>query len=157
MKEYEYSLEVKDLAPFIEYCKTNDFTLIETSQQTRTIYRNPNKTMARITVNNINGTIKKELDFKEDNWVEGAILKELRETMPLEFTDDLAVASILDFLNYKKGNTLIRIRHTYTKGNVKFELDEYTKPRVTAVVAIEGEKTAVDKIYTEIKETILNK
>ena len=146
MKEYEYSLEVKDLAPFIEYCKTNDFTLIETSQQTRTIYRNPNKTMARITVNNINGTIKKELDFKE-----------VRETMPLEFTDDLAVASILDFLNYKKGNTLIRIRHTYTKGNVKFELDEYTEPRVTAVVAIEGEKTAVDKIYTEIKETILNK
>ena len=44
----------------------------------------------------------------------------------------------------------------YKKGNVTFEIDEYFEPEVMYVIAIEGEKTAVDEIYKIISETINN-
>ena len=66
MKEYEYSIKVNDLKKYITFCKDNGFKLIEKTHQIRTIYRNSNKTIARITVNEKNRKITKELDFKED-------------------------------------------------------------------------------------------
>ena len=50
MKEYEYSFEVKNLTPFINYCEENNYNLTNKNKQSRTIYRNANKTMARITI-----------------------------------------------------------------------------------------------------------
>lgn len=151
-KEYEYSFKVSSLEPFFEYCQKNEFIFKDKFQQTRTIYRNENKTMARITINENSKGIIKELDFKEDNWVAGAIVKELRESLHLKFESDESVFSILEFLKYKKDNTLIRNRYIYEKQDVKFEFDEYEQPERTLVVAIEGTKDVVDKIYNEVKD-----
>ena len=109
-KEYEYTFQVKDLKPYFNFCENNGFKLKSKFKQTRTIYRNPNKTMARITINQENDGKKKFLDFKEDNLVKGAVLKELNESLPIEFTDDNAVNSILEFLGYTKDNTMERTR-----------------------------------------------
>lgn len=151
-KEYEYSFKVASLEPFFEYCQKNEFIFKDKFQQTRTIYRNENKTMARITINENSKCIIKELDFKEDNWVADAVVKELRESLPLEFKSDESVLSILEFLKYKKDNTMVRNRYVYKKQDVKFELDEYIQPKQSLIVAIEGVKDIVDKIYNEVKD-----
>lgn len=39
----------------------------------------------------------------------------------------------------------------YKKNNVTFEIDDYSKPEMK-VVAIEGKKDEVDKIYSEIQD-----
>lgn len=153
MKEYEYSFEVKSLQPYIIYCQNNKYTMKDRNEQVRVIYRNTNKTMARITINkNLNKTVK-TLDFKDD-LLTNDVLIERRESKELNFFDDDAVYSILEFLNYKKDNTLIRTRTVYEKDGVKFELDDYQKPKKTFVVAVEGEKEKVDKIYEDIKNLI---
>ena len=155
MTEYEYSFKVKEIDPYIEYCKNNGYEFIEETNQSRTLYRNTNKTMARITIKEKNNIVKKLLDFKDDN-ITDDILIERRESKSIEFTDDDAVESILDFLNYKKDNTLIRKRYVYKKGNVKFEIDDYEYPEKSYVVAIEGEKSEVDKVYNVVKEQFSN-
>lgn len=153
LKEYEYSFEVKDLQPFINFCKNNDYEFVEEHKQQRTIFRDKDRTyMARITVNEKNGVITKELDFKEDKLIEGQILGERKESLPLKYTDDNVINSILEFLNLTEDNTLIRTRYVYKLGNVKFELDAYTVPRKTFVVGIEGEKIAVDNVYEKVKD-----
>ena len=106
--------------------------------------------MARITIKGKNGVTKKLLDFKDDIMTD-EVLIERRESQSIEFTDEEAVESILNFLEYKKDNTLIRKRYVYKKGNVKFELDDYDAPEKAFVVAIEGEKSEVDKVYEEVK------
>lgn len=147
MTEYEYSFKVADITKYIDYCKNNGYELKIESKQTRTLYRNSNKTMARITINDN----KMFLDFKEDN-LNDDILKIRKETKPLEFNDIETIKSILDFLEYKEDITLIRTRIIYEKGNVKFEIDKYESPEVYNVVAIEGEKGVVDKVYKELEE-----
>ena len=146
MNEYEYSFKVNDITKYIDYCKNNNYKLVEEVKQTRTLYRNSNKTMARITINND----KMFLDFKEDNLTDD-ILKIRKETKPLEFNDIEVVNSILKFLEYEKDITLIRTRIIYEKGNVKFEIDQYESPEIYNVVAIEGEKEDVDKVYKELE------
>lgn len=147
MKEYEYSFKVSSLNPYIDYCKKNNFEFVEETNQSRTIYRNSNKTIARITIKN---GILKSLDFKDDI-ISDDVLIERRESKDIKFDDLEAVESILDFLNYKKDNTLIRTRLVYKKGNVKFELDNYELPESSFVVAIEGKKEEVDNVYEEVK------
>lgn len=152
LTEYEYSFEVKEIQPFIDYCKNKEYNFIEEHKQQRTIYRDKNRTyMARITLNEKNGVVTKELDFKEDKLVEGQILGERKESLPLSYTDDNVIKSVLDFLELTEDNTLIRTRYVYQKNNVKFELDAYTVPRKTFVVGIEGEKEAVDQVYEIVK------
>ncbi len=146
MNEYEYSFKVESIERYIDYCNNNGYELIDKVKQTRTLYRNSNKTMARITINDN----KMFLDFKEDNLTED-ILKIRKESLPLEFNDIKSINSILDFLEYKKDITLIRNRKIYEKDNVKFEIDEYESPEVYNVVAIEGEKEEVDKVYNELE------
>jgi len=150
-KEYEISFKVKSLQPFINYCAENNYKLVEHCEQERTIYRNANKTMARITINIAGGAVKKQLDFKEDNYVKGAIVKELNESKAIAFTDDEAVASVLEFLQYKKDNTIKRTRYTFEQGDVRFELDNNTFPTTAQVVSIEGNKQKVDQLYQAIK------
>lgn len=153
--EYEYSFKVEEINPYIEYCKNNGYEFVEETNQSRTLYKNTNKTMARITIKEKNGVIKKLLDFKDDI-ITDEVLIERRESQSIEFIDDDAVESILDFLNYEKDNTLIRKRYVYKKGNVKFEIDDYEYPEKSYVVAIEGEKSEVDKVYNIVKEQIPN-
>ena len=151
MKEYEYSFEVINLTPFINYCEENNYNLTNKNKQSRTIYRNANKTMARITIEEKNGITTKKLDFKDDMLLDQDLI-ERRESLPINFDDEKAVESILEFLHYSKDNTLIRTRYVYEKNNVKFEIDEYEQPRKTFVVAVEGEKTQVDAVYNEIQK-----
>ena len=151
MKEYEYSFKVENIDKYIDYCNDNDYKLIDKTIQTRTLYRNSNKTMARITINEYDDNTKMFLDFKEDN-LNDDILKIRKETKPLEFNDIETIKSILEFLEYKEDITLIRTRTIYEKGNVKFEIDKYESPEVYNVVAIEGEKEDVDKVYKELEE-----
>ena len=106
--------------------------------------------MARVTINDDNGNVTKELDFKDD-MLSNQDLIERRETLPLKFDDEKIIESMLDFLNYKKDNTLVRTRVVYQKDGVKFELDEYEEPRKTCVVAVEGVKEEVDKEYISVK------
>lgn len=157
MEEYEYSFKVLDILPYIEYCKNNEYKLKEETSQTRVLYRNVNKTMARITTKKKGNSKKIVLDFKDDNKSE-EILKVSRETLPLEINDnDLgAIYSILDMLEYRKDITLIRDRFIYEKGNVTFELDSYSSPEKMYVVAIEGKKEEVDIIYNSLKDIIKN-
>ena len=148
--EYEYSYKVKSLKPYIEYCEKNGYTLVSDSKQIGHVFKNSNKTVARVKIDMPkNGQTKKVIDFKdEDN--SKAILKERRESKPLEFEDDDAVASILEFLGYEDDGSYIRRRRVYVKENVIFELDYYIKSR-NKVLAIEGLKEEVDKVYLEIK------
>lgn len=157
MKEYEYSFKVESIAPYIEFCENNGYKKLEESSQTRILYRNINKTMARITTKVKNGNKKTLLDFKDDNQ-NNEVLKVCRETIPLEITDDneKAVYSILDMLEYTKDKTLIRNRVVYKKDDVMFEIDNYDSPEVMYVVAIEGEEKAVDAVYKVVKDTINN-
>ena len=148
--EYEYSFKVDSIDKYIDYCNNNGYELIDKVKQTRTLYRNSNKTMARITINEYDNNTKMFLDFKEDNLTDD-ILKIRKESLPLEFNDIESIKSILEFLDYKKDITLTRTRIIYEKDNVKFEIDEYESPEVYNVVAIEGEKEEVDKVYNELE------
>ena len=88
------------------------------------------------------------LDFKEDK-ISSSDLNIRKESASISFDDENEVKSILDFLEYKKDNTIIRTRTVYKKENIKFEIDEYEYPKKYFVVAIEGEKMATDLIYKE--------
>ena len=151
MKEYEYSKKVDNLDKYIDYCEINGFVLKEKIKQIRTIYRKNDSTIARITINENNGVIKRELDFKEDKLSDEELIVR-KESLSLEFDDEKSVLSILDFLNYKQDNTLERIRYIYEKDDIKFEFDEYIKPERCNVVSLEGNKEKADKIWLEIKK-----
>ena len=151
MYEYEYSFKVENIDKYIEYFKNNDYKLIDIVNQTRILYRNDNKIIARITSNEYDNNTKMFLDFKEDNLTDD-ILKIRKETLPLEFNNIEIVNSILDFLEYKKDITLIRKRIIYEKENNKLEKEEYKSTKLYNVVAIEGEKEEVDKVYNELEE-----
>ena len=150
--EYEYSFKVKSHKPYIEYCEKNGYKLESDVKQQGFAFKAPNKTVARIKIDipKDGSKPKKVLDFKdEDN--SKTLVKERRESLALEFEDDKAVASILEFLGYEDDGSYIRRRRVYVKGDVKFEMDYYIKSR-NKVMAIEGEKEAVDKVYQEIKD-----
>ena len=151
--EYEYSFKVDSLDKYINYCISNNYELVEESSQIRTLYRNNNGIMARITTKEKNNIKKTYLDFKDDNNSD-EILKISRETIPLLVTEENkeAIDSILDILEYKKDNTLIRNRVVYKKDGVTFELDDYIEPKMK-VVALEGIKEEVDIVYNELKDS----
>ena len=111
-----------------------------------------NKVLARITTTKTDENTDVFLDFKDDDDSD-KVYKESRETIPLKVTDENrgAMDSILNILGYKKKKHLVRKRYIYKKGKVKFEMDDYTKPEIMHVVAIEGDKDEVTKVYNEIK------
>lgn len=158
MKEYEYSFKVKSLDSYIKYCEENGYKKTSETSQIRELFTSNNKILARITTKKSNDKIIKSLDFKDENDSD-EILKNCRETKPLIITDDNkeSINSILDILGYKKKKHLDRKRVVYEKGTVKFEIDDYSSPEKMFVVAIEGEKEAVDKTYDIISKTIHEK
>jgi hypothetical protein len=60
------------------------------------------------------------------------------------------VKSILEVLDFYEAADNIRTRYEYVLGGVKFEIDDYIRPQAQ-VVAIEGEKELVDKVYEQVK------
>ncbi len=149
--ENEYSFSVKSLDKYFDYCKDNGYKLKSENSQIRTLYRKKDKTMARITIQKENDFVKKYLDFKEDI-LNGKEFTSRKESASIEFVDDSAVESILDFLNYKKDNTLSRKRWVYQKDNIIFEFDEYDSPKRAFVVSIEGDMDKIKDVYLEVKK-----
>lgn len=147
MKEREYSLTVHDLEKSKAFCVDNGFLLVSNSEQVRTIYKRPDKTMARITEEKSENNTNIFIDFKEDK-LTGEPLIVRRESKALKVEDVDAVLSILDFLGYKKFNVLHRNRWVYTKGKIVCEIDLYNNEEKAIVVSIEGDDYAgVDGFY----------
>lgn len=151
--EYEYSFKVDNIKPYINYCEENGFEKVKEYNQTRILYTSNNNILARITTQEENGVTNTVLDFKDANDSD-EILKVSRETIPLVINEDNkeSISSILDILGYTIKKELIRKRCVYKKDEVIFEIDDYTSPEIMHVVAIEGKKEQVDKVYNEIKE-----
>ena len=57
-KEYEYSSKVNDIKPFIEYCEKNGYKKEDEYNQTRILYRNNDKLLARLTTDEVDGNKK---------------------------------------------------------------------------------------------------
>lgn len=153
-KEYEYSFKVKDITPFIDYCANNKYELEKEYEQTRTLYKNGGKVMARITKNIYKDNEVEILNFKDDN-LSDSVLKVSRESKDLVMNDENRdfVKSLLEILELTETKKLVRKRYVYTYNHVIFEIDNYTTPAMN-VVAIEGEKEKVDKVYNDLKSVI---
>lgn len=155
-KEYEYSFKVKDVVPFVDYCVNNNYQLKKEYEQTRILYKNGGKVMARITKNIYKNEKVEILNFKDDN-LDDSVLKLSRETKDLIITDENRefVNSLLEILELNETKKLVRKRYVYAYNNVIFEIDKYTTPAMN-VVAIEGKKDEVDDVYNELKSVIDN-
>ena len=153
-KEYEYSLKVKSVSEFIKYCNDNNYVKEDEYLQTRTLYKNGGPVMARITENEINGKVEKILNFKDDNLNDNT-LKISRESKDLIVTSENEefVESLLQILDLNNKKVLKRKRYVFVKEYVKFEIDEYLEPIIN-VIAIEGIKEEVDKVYESLSELI---
>ena len=153
-KEYEYSYKVTSIKEFIQYCESNNFIKISETTQKRTLYKNDTYIMARITIeeDNLKHTITKYLDFKENNETNQE-LKIRKETDILNLNNENKefVKTLIEFLNLKVDKELLRTRYTYQ--NVKFEIDDYTNPKMK-VLAIEGNSEEVNKINQELMSII---
>lgn len=152
MKEYEYSVRVNNIKPFLDYCKKNGYLLNSESKQNRIVYENRNnrKILARITTVERNGEKITIFDCKNVECGDSSlkVSKESKE-MIIDKNNRTIIESMLDVMNFEKSADNLRIRYEYVKGDVKFEIDDYIRP-VMKVVAIEGEQDLVDKIYQEI-------
>ena len=150
-KEYEYSSQVNDIKPFLEYCEKNGYKKEDEYNQIRTLYKNNDKLLARVTKNESNGNQKILFDLKDENESKN-VLKVLRESGTIDVTNNTEfVDSMLGMLNFSFHKELKRKRYVYFKDGVKFEIDNYTQPAMK-VAAIEGEKEKVDKVYNELKK-----
>ena len=155
-KEYEYSYKVTSIKEFIQYRESNNFIKISETTQTRTLYKNDTYIMARITIeeDNLKHTRTEYLDFKENNETNQE-LKIRKETDILNLNNENKefVKTLIEFLNLKVDKELIRTRYTYQKENVKFEIDDYTNPKMK-ILAIEGNSEEVNKINQELMPMI---
>lgn len=74
----------------------------------------------------------------------------------MEVTDQnkAAILSILDTTDFILQSDNVRTCYVYKKDDVMFEMDDYTKPQIMQVVALEGNQEKVEQIYNEIKNLI---
>ena len=153
MKEYEYSFKVKNIKPFISFCKDNGYKKTYEAIENRIVYENKHNTsmIARITtINNNDGKRiifdSKNVDSRRKN------LKVSRESKPIiiKSIDKKKYISLLEVLDFKEVANNVRKRYVYKKGRVIFEIDRYIKPKMF-VVALEGEQKQVEKVYEELK------
>ena len=79
-------------------------------------------------------------------------MKISKESLPLKIKkEDIEnVKSILDVLGFEQTSNIVRTRFVFVKDEVKFEIDDYIKPKML-VVAVEGKRDKVDKVYNEVK------
>ncbi len=142
--EYEYSYKVNDLKEFLEYIEKN-FKFVKKYKEKRVIYRNVD-TIARVTY--IDDDMY--LDFKENKISDDPLIVR-KESKQVKIDSLENCEDILNFLNYKKDNTLLRYRSVYEKDNIKFEIDEYVEPEKAYVVSFEGDKEICDSVNEDIK------
>ena len=90
-------------------------------------------------------------DFKNKSY-ETETLKISKESLPLKIKkEDIEnVKSILDVLGFEQTSNIVRTRFVFVKDEVKFEIDDYIKPKML-VVSVEGKRDKVDKVYNEVK------
>lgn len=152
MKEREYCFKTRNLEKCKTFCLKNGFSLVSESQQTRTIFRKADKTMARITEDKTKNCSVFSLDFKEDK-LSSNVLNVRKESKALVFDDLDAVLSVLDFLNYSKDNVLNRTRFVFEKDSIICEIDIYDFQKDEVVVSIEGQDyVGVDAFYKKFME-----
>lgn len=86
-------------------------------------------------------------DFKKV-WKNDNLLKVSKESeaMVLDESGIKIACSMLEVMDFEQSADNLRTRYVYEKNDVKFEIDDYTRPQMK-VVAIEGEKSQVDKVY----------
>lgn len=149
MEEYEYSFKVKSLEPVFMYLKENNYKKIFNKKQNRIVYENikNRNIISRITSNDEDYLF----DFKNKSY-ETETLKISKESLPLKIKkEDIEnVKSILDVLGFEQTSNIVRTRFVFVKDEVKFEIDDYIKPKML-VVAVEGKRDKVDKVYNEVK------
>jgi hypothetical protein len=152
--EYEYSFKVESVKPYIEYCENNGYALTSKTYQNRVVYENKHndKIIARITKTKSNGEEKEVFDCKNVG-TEHKDLKISNESIPMTITNENRgiIKSILEVLDFSVGANNTRNRYVYEKGSVKFEIDDYIEPKAQ-VIAIEGEKSQVDKVYEDLQK-----
>lgn len=154
MKEYEYSFNVESIKPYIEYCEKNGYKKVSQVKQNRVVYENKNmdKIISRMTTKFIDDKPQTVLDFKNFSDRHNS-LQVPNESLPIEVTEQnrSALESALEVLDFYVSANNFRTRYEYEKDGVLFEIDDYSEPKMQ-VVAIEGEKEFVDRIYAEIKD-----
>ncbi len=158
MKEYERSFKVKSILPFLEYCRKNGYKEFDVVIQNRVVYENKNceHIIARITTETIKGQEKTIFDCKNVNRKKQN-LNISSESLPMELNSEnlKIIKSVLDVLEFKIAADNLRTRYVFEKDGVKFEIDDYTRPEMK-VVAIEGEQTAVEKVYNDVSSRFIN-
>ena len=152
MKEYERTFKVKSITPFVNFCRENRYKEFDAVSQNRIVYENQNcdHIIARITTETIKGQEKIVFDCKNVN-SKNKNLKISSESIPLELNSESlkTIHSILDVLEFKVAADNYRTRYVFEKDNVKFEIDDYTRPKMK-VVAIEGDERLVEIVCNEI-------
>lgn len=149
MVEYEYNFKVDDIGVVTKFCKENGFVLVSKTSENRVVFENKQnrKIISRLTTTF--GESKKVTvwDFKNvgknDNLLK--VSKE-SEAMVLDESGIKIARSMLEVMDFEQSADTLRTRYVFEKGDVKFEIDDYTRPQMK-VVAIEGEKSQVDKVY----------
>lgn len=131
------------------YLKENNYKEIFNKKQNRIVYENikNRNIISRITFNDEDYLF----DFKNKSY-ETETLKISKESLPLKIKkEDIEnVKSILDVLGFEQTSNIVRTRFVFVKDEVKFEIDDYIKPKML-VVAVEGKRDKVDKVYNEVK------
>lgn len=154
--EYEHSFKVDSIQPIIEYCRKNKYKEVFVIKQNRIVYENSfnSKIIARLTTEVNNGVETTTFDCKNVQ-DKKSDLNISMESIPMIVTDENReqILSILSTLSFKEVANNLRVRYVFEKGNIKFEIDEYIRPEMK-VVAIEGEKEEVEKVYAEVKNLL---
>ena len=131
------------------YLKENNYKEIFNKKQNRIVYENikNRNIISRITSNDEDYLF----DFKNKSY-ETETLKISKESLPLKIKkEDIEnVKSILDVLGFEQTSNIVRTRFVFVKDEVKFEIDDYIKPKML-VVSVEGKRDKVDKVYNEVK------
>lgn len=156
MEEYEYSLKVNSIKPYIEYCENNSYEKISEVTQNRIVYENKHsdKIIARITTKIVNGKKNTVFDCKNVN-KKDRDLNISSESVPIKITksNEKSIYSMLEVLDFYEAANNHRTRYVYKKQGVTFEIDDYIEPKMQ-VVGIEGIKDEVDKVYDELTKLI---
>lgn len=152
MIEYEYNFKVDDISVVTKFCEKDGFVLVSKTSENRVVFENKQnrKIISRLTTTFGESDKVTIWDFKNvgknDNLLK--VSKE-SETMKLDEAGIKIARSMLEVMDFEQSADNLRTRYVFEKGNVKFEIDDYTRPEMK-VVAIEGEKTQVDKVYQEL-------
>lgn len=157
MIEYEYSFRATSIKPFINYCQENGYKYISRATENRIVFENKEnrKLISRITITDDGDGRKCLFDFKNNGRSNDA-LKVAKESSVLQvkMEDIEIVKNMLKMIGFEQSADNLRTRYVYEKDGVKFEIDEYVRPKMN-VIGIEGDKEMVDKIYLDTKDKAL--